>query len=133
MPVMAVPPLTSRPSPERNASSSGHFRAANADGIGIPVIVQDASGYVGQAIPLGVYVKLLERYGPDKILFKPEAAPNGPNISALRDATGSAARIFEGSGGVFLIDSYRRRHRRHDARHGSARRHRRHLEGPCPR
>jgi len=71
---------------------------------GCPILLQ----YVGQAIPMGVYVKLLERYGPDKILFKPEAAPNGPNISALRDATGGKARIFEGSGGVFLIDSYRR-------------------------
>ena len=27
---------------------------------------------------------------------------------ALRDATGGKARIFEGSGGVYLIDSYRR-------------------------
>jgi 4-hydroxy-tetrahydrodipicolinate synthase len=102
--VMAVPPLTSR-LPE--SMLVDHFRAL-ADGIGIPVIVQDASGYVGQAIPMGVCVKLLERYGNEKILFKPEAAPNGPNISALRDATGGRARIFEGSGGVFLIDSYRR-------------------------
>lgn len=102
--VMAVPPLTARLGVEQ---LTDYFRAV-ADAVRIPVIVQDASGYVGQAIPLGVYVKLLERYGPDKILFKPEAAPNGPNISALRDATGGAARIFEGSGGVFLIDSYRR-------------------------
>jgi len=102
--VMAVPPLTSRLS---EAHLVDHFRAL-ADAIAIPVIVQDASGYVGQSIPMGVYVKLLERYGPEKILFKPEAAPNGPNISALRDATGARARIFEGSGGVYLIDSFRR-------------------------
>lgn len=102
--VMAVPPLSARPGVEH---LTDYFRAV-ADAIAVPVIVQDASGYVGQAIPMGVYVKLLERYGPDKILFKPEAAPNGPNISALRDATGGAARIFEGSGGIFLIDSYRR-------------------------
>ena len=102
--VMAVPPLTVRPGEPQLVD---YFRAI-ADSIALPVIVQDASGYVGQAIPTGVYVKLLERYGPDKILFKPEAAPNGPNISALRDVTGGKARIFEGSGGVFLIDSYRR-------------------------
>jgi 4-hydroxy-tetrahydrodipicolinate synthase len=42
------------------------------------------------------------------VLFKPEAAPNGPTLSALRDATGGSARMFEGSGGVFLIDSFRR-------------------------
>ena len=72
------------------------------------MIVQDASGYVGQSIPIPVCVKLLERYGPEKILFKPEAAPNGPTLSALRDATGGRAIMFEGSGGIFLPDSYRR-------------------------
>jgi dihydrodipicolinate synthase/N-acetylneuraminate lyase len=102
--VMAVPPLTSRLS-ERHLVD--HFRAI-ADAIAIPVIVQDASGYIGQAIPIAACVELLERYGPDKVLFKPEAAPNGPTLSALRDATSGNARIFEGSGGIFLIDSFRR-------------------------
>ena len=102
--VMAVPPLTAKLS---EAHLVDHFRAL-ADGIGIPVIVQDASGYVGQSIPIPVCVKLLELYGPEKILFKPEAAPNGPTLSALRDATGGRAVMFEGSGGIFLIDSYRR-------------------------
>jgi 4-hydroxy-tetrahydrodipicolinate synthase len=102
--VMAVPPLTAKLSAEHLVD---HFRAL-ADGIGIPVIVQDASGYVGQSIPIPVCVKLLERYGPEKILFKPEAAPNGPTLSALRDATNGRAVMFEGSGGIFLIDSFRR-------------------------
>jgi dihydrodipicolinate synthase/N-acetylneuraminate lyase len=102
--VMAVPPLSGRVSEPQLVD---HFRAL-ADGVPVPVIVQDASGYVGQSIPLGVCVKLLERYGPEKVLFKPEAAPNGPTLSALRDATGGQARMFEGSGGVFLIDSFRR-------------------------
>ena len=102
--VMVVPPLTAKLSASH---LEDHFRSI-ADGISIPVIVQDASGYVGQSIPIDVCVKLLERYGPDKVLFKPEAAPNGPTLSALRDATGGKARMFEGSGGVFLIDSYRR-------------------------
>ncbi|WP_088260759.1 dihydrodipicolinate synthase family protein [Fimbriiglobus ruber] len=102
--VMAVPPLTGRLT---EAQLVDHFRAL-ADGLSIPVIVQDASGYVGQSIPINACVKLLERYGSEKVLFKPEAAPNGPTLSALRDATGGRARMFEGSGGVFLIDSYRR-------------------------
>src|SRR5262249_22971382 len=76
--------------------------------ISLPVIVQDASGYVGKSIPISVYVELLERYGPEKIVFKPEASPIGPNLSALRDATGGKARIFEGSGGILLVDNYRR-------------------------
>jgi len=102
--VMAVPPVTTG---LPGAQVVDYF-CALADGIALPVIVQDASGYVGRAIPLDVYVKLLERYGPEKIVFKPEAAPIGPNLSALRDATGGKARIFEGSGGILLVDSYRR-------------------------
>jgi dihydrodipicolinate synthase/N-acetylneuraminate lyase len=102
--VMAVPPLTAK---LNQAHLLDHFRAL-ADGIGIPVIVQDASGYVGQSIPIPVCVRLLELYGPEKILFKPEAAPNGPTLSALRDATDGRAVMFEGSGGIFLIDSFRR-------------------------
>jgi 4-hydroxy-tetrahydrodipicolinate synthase len=102
--VMATPPITSR---VNQAGLVNYFRTL-ADGVNLPVIVQDASGYVGQAIPPSVYVELLERYGPEKILFKPEASPIGPNLSALRDATGGKARIFEGSGGIFLIDSFRR-------------------------
>ncbi|MFM8272075.1 MAG: dihydrodipicolinate synthase family protein, partial [Gemmata sp.] len=102
--VMAVPPLTAKLS---EAHLVDHFRAL-ADGTGVPVIVQDASGYVGQSIPVSVCAKLLDRYGPEKILFKPEAAPNGPTLSALRDATAGRATMFEGSGGIFLIDSFRR-------------------------
>jgi dihydrodipicolinate synthase/N-acetylneuraminate lyase len=102
--IMAVPPITTR-LPE--AALVDYFRAL-AEGVSLTLIVQDASGYVGQAIPLSVYVELLERYGEEKIVFKPEAAPIGPNLSALRDATGGKARIFEGSGGILLIDSYRR-------------------------
>jgi 4-hydroxy-tetrahydrodipicolinate synthase len=102
--IMAVPPITTRIG---TAALVGYFRAL-AEAVALPLIVQDASGYVGQAIPLAVYVQLLERYGENKILFKPEAAPLGPNLSALRDASGGRARIFEGSGGIGLIDSYRR-------------------------
>lgn len=102
--VMATPPVTSR---VNEAGLVGYFRTL-ADGVDLPIIVQDASGYVGQSIPLSVYVELLDRYGSEKILFKPEASPIGPNLSALRDATSGKARIFEGSGGIFLIDSFRR-------------------------
>lgn len=102
--VMAAPPLTTGLSV---AAHLDYYREL-ADGIAVPVIVQDASGYVGRAIPLEVYLRLLERYSDEKILFKPEASPIGPNLSALRDATGGRARIYEGSGGILLIDSYRR-------------------------
>ena len=102
--VMATPPLTTQLSLDAHLD---YYRKL-ADGVNLPIIVQDASGYVGSAIPLDVYVRLLEQYGESKILFKPEASPIGPNLSALRNATGGLARIYEGSGGFLLIDSFRR-------------------------
>jgi 4-hydroxy-tetrahydrodipicolinate synthase len=73
----------------------------------IPLVVQDASGYVGQPLSIDLQVRLLEAYG-DMIYFKPEAPPIGLRLSRLRDATGGQARIFEGSAGAALVDSYRR-------------------------
>ncbi len=102
--VMAAPPTTARLGVE---GLVGYYRAL-ADAIDVPVIVQDASAYVGQAIPLSVYLELLERYGNEKILFKPEASPIGPKLSELRDATSGQAKIFDGSGGILLVDCYRR-------------------------
>jgi 4-hydroxy-tetrahydrodipicolinate synthase len=102
--VMAIPPTTGA-LPEEELL--GYFTAL-AESVDVPLIVQDASSYVGQEIPLSVCTELLARFGEDRILFKPEAAPLGPHLSALRDATGGHARIFEGSGGIGLVDSYRR-------------------------
>lgn len=102
--IMAIPPVTTS-LPEEAVLK--HFRTL-AEEVDLPLIVQDASGYVGQAIPLRVYIQLLELYGNEKILFKPEASPIGPNLSALRDASLGKAKIFEGSGGILLVDSFRR-------------------------
>lgn len=102
--VMAVPPMTVRLPPDAVVD---YFRVI-AESVSLPLVVQDASGYVGQPIPHASCVDLLDRYGPEKILFKPEASPLGPNLSKLRDATGGRATIFEGSGGILLVDAYRR-------------------------
>lgn len=102
--VMAIPPVATSLSGDRTVEYFG----AIARSISIPLVVQDASSYVGAAIDLGVYLKLLDEFGPDRIYFKPEASPLGPNLSKLRDASGGKARIFEGSGGINLVDCYRR-------------------------
>ncbi len=102
--VMAIPPVsTALP----DAPLFEYF-ATLAEGVELPLIVQDASGYVGRPIPLEICVQLLDRFGPDKILFKPEANPVGPRLSALREVSGERARIFDGSGGIALVDCYRR-------------------------
>lgn len=75
--------------------------------ITIPVIVQDASGYVGKPMSIVLQASLFNEYG-QRVIFKPEATPIGPRLSALREATGGQAAIFEGTGGIALVDSYRR-------------------------
>lgn len=102
--VMAIPPV----SISLGGAQTAQYFAAIARSISIPLIVQDASSYVGAAIDLGVYLKLLDEFGEERIFFKPEASPLGPNLSKLRDASGGKARIFEGSGGINLVDCYRR-------------------------
>ena len=102
--VMAIPPVATALG---NAATREYF-AAIAGSVSIPLVVQDASSYVGTAIDMGVYLSLLEQFGPDRVFFKPEASPLGPNLSRFRDATQGKARIFEGSGGINLVDCYRR-------------------------
>jgi dihydrodipicolinate synthase/N-acetylneuraminate lyase len=83
------------------------YYAAVADATSMGLVVQDASGYVGRPLSISVQAKLLERYGA-RVYFKPEAPPIGQRFSQLRDATDGAARVFEGTGGVALVDSFRR-------------------------
>jgi 2-keto-3-deoxy-L-arabinonate dehydratase len=102
--VMAIPPVsTGLPD-----SQVLEYFSTLAEQISLPIVVQDASAYVGRPISMSVYLQLLDTFGPERILFKPEASPVGPNVSALRDASGGRARIFDGSGGIALVDCYRR-------------------------
>jgi 4-hydroxy-tetrahydrodipicolinate synthase len=101
--LMAIPPALTRCTP---AGLEDYYRAL-VESVNVPIIVQDASGYVGNSIPIALQAKLLELF-PDRILFKPEAQPIGPNVTALLNATGGKARIFEGTGGIALLDSHPR-------------------------
>ena len=102
--VMAIPPVTTAV-PE---SALWDYFSTLARECSLPVIVQDASSYVGNAISIDFYRRLLDEFGAEKIRFKPEASPIGPNLSALRDATEGQALIYDGSGGILLVDAYRR-------------------------
>jgi dihydrodipicolinate synthase/N-acetylneuraminate lyase len=102
--VMAIPPIAVSATEQELLRYYERILAA----IQIPVIVQDASGYVGRPMPVAMQAALLAEHGPHRVMFKPEAIPIGPKLSELRDATGRQARVFEGTGGLALIDSYRR-------------------------
>jgi len=101
--IMAIPPLSQGLAEPQLAEYFDEL----LEEVALPIIIQDASSYVGKAMSLPFQAELFRKQG-ERILFKPEAAPLGPCISALRDLTGGQAKIFEGSGGVLLIDSYRR-------------------------
>ncbi len=101
--VMAIPPFSV-------AATEGElfdYYRALLDAVFIPVIVQDASGYVGRPMSIRMQADLLDGYG-DRVLFKPEAIPIGPRLTELMQATNGTARVFEGSGGISLVDSFQR-------------------------
>ncbi len=101
--LMAIPPLAVAVG---EAEIAGYYRRI-LDAVELPVVVQDASGYVGKPLSIALQASLFQEYG-ERVMFKPEAAPIGQRLSLLRDATGGAAAIFEGTGGVSLVDSHRR-------------------------
>jgi 4-hydroxy-tetrahydrodipicolinate synthase len=101
--VMAIPPLSVR---ALDREVEGYYRAI-LDATDVPVVVQDASSYVGAPIPIEVLARLHDAYA-ERLYFKPEAEPIGPRLSALLSATGRAARVYDGSGGVALIETFHR-------------------------
>jgi 4-hydroxy-tetrahydrodipicolinate synthase len=102
--VMAIPPISIAAGEEELLQ---YYRRL-VKSIGIPIIVQDASSYVGRPVAVDALAALLDEHGRGRILFKPEASPIGPRLTALRDATGGRARVFEGGGGIALVDCFRR-------------------------
>lgn len=101
--VMAAPPHLH---PVSDDALLGYFSAI-AEATAVPVIVQDASGYVGAPLSIPLQVRLEAELG-DRVMFKPEAPPVGPRLGRLLAETAGRARVFEGTGGLYLIDSYRR-------------------------
>ncbi|MGV3490016.1 MAG: dihydrodipicolinate synthase family protein [Devosia sp.] len=101
--LMAIPPThVSIPSPAIVDYFAAIFEATT-----ISIVVQDASAYVGEPMGPEVLSALRDRFGA-RVLAKPEASPIGPNLSKLRDATGGTVKFYEGTGGIALIDSFRR-------------------------
>lgn len=102
--VMALPPVNTRTD---DAGAHAYFDGL-LQAVEIPLIIQDASGYVGRPLSLEMQLRLLERYGSERLLFKPETVPVGPTVTALVQSSGGKAKIFEGSGGMYLVETFRR-------------------------
>jgi 4-hydroxy-tetrahydrodipicolinate synthase len=101
--VMAIPPVSVILGEEELAGYYSRIIRA----IGIPVIVQDASGYVGRPMSIAMQARLLDDFGPERVMFKPEASPIVPRLIELLTATDGRARVFEGTGGIALVESHR--------------------------
>jgi 4-hydroxy-tetrahydrodipicolinate synthase len=102
--VMAVPPVSIAVNETELRTYYERILAATE----LPVIVQDASGYVGRPMSIEFQASLWRDH-PRQVMFKPEATPIGPRLTALHEATNGQATVFEGTGGVALVESYRRR------------------------
>jgi len=100
--LMATPP-TSFPATEDEIYN--YYRSI-IDSVKIPVIVQDASNYMGQPLSISLYQKLLNEYGNKRVQFKPEAKPVKDRMQQLQDVANGQALVFEGQSGLDLIDTH---------------------------
>jgi dihydrodipicolinate synthase/N-acetylneuraminate lyase len=76
------------------------------EAVTIPVIVQDASNYLGKPIELSTYVELIDTYGNERVQFKPEAKPVKERLQELNKISENRAKVFEGQGGIDLLDTH---------------------------
>lgn len=76
------------------------------DSVSIPVIIQDASNYIGKPLDISMYVQLIDKYGNERVQFKPEAKPVIERLELLNKASDNRAKVFEGQGGADLLGTY---------------------------
>ncbi len=101
--MMAIPPL----SVSLGEDALRGYYAGILEATTIPLVVQDASSYVGRPMSVEFQARLRVEFG-ERVYFKPEAPPVGSFITALHAATNGQAKIYEGSGGTMLAENYRR-------------------------
>lgn len=101
--IMVNPPLTS----SLDDDDLRRYFCTILNSTDIPMVVQDASGYIGRPLSLELQIKLFRDF-EHRIYFKPEALPIGPRLSRFLEATEGRAKVLEGSGGLALIDTHAR-------------------------
>ena len=100
--VMATPPSAFVAS----ADEVKNYYQRIIEAVDITVIVQDASNYLGSPIELDTYVELIDKYGEERVQFKPEAKPVKERLEQLNKISNNRARVFEGQGGIDLLDTH---------------------------
>jgi 4-hydroxy-tetrahydrodipicolinate synthase len=100
--LMATPPASF----PATSSEIYSYYTSIIEAVKIPLIVQDASNYMGQPLELDLYGKLLEKYGNTRVQFKPEAKPVKERMAALQEIAGGNAKVYEGQSGLDLLDTH---------------------------
>ena len=100
--LMATPPAALAYLPGEISS----YYVAIIESVSCPVLVQDASNYLGQPLDISLYVDLIDAYGQERVQFKPEAKPVKARLEALKSKSGGRARVLEGQGGADLMDTF---------------------------
>lgn len=100
--LMATPPASF----PATSSEIYIYYSAIIEAADIPLIVQDASNYMGQPLELELYGDLIKKYGTERVQFKPEAKPVRERAMALQEIAKGKARIFEGQSGIDLLDTH---------------------------
>ena len=100
--LMATPPAIF---PATSEEIYNYYRSI-VEATSLPVIVQDASNYMGQPLSLELYEKLLTEFGTERIQFKPEAKPVRDRVAHIQEFTKGTAHVFEGQSGMDLLDTH---------------------------
>ena len=100
--LMATPPAIF---PATSEEIYSYYRSL-VESVSIPIIVQDASNYMGQPLSITLYEQLLEEFGTDRIQFKPEAKPVKERVAQIQSFTSGKAKVFEGQSGMDLLDTH---------------------------
>ena len=100
--LMATPPAIF---PATSEEIYSYYRSI-LEAVNIPVVVQDASNYMGQPIEVLLYEQLLAEFGPERVQFKPEAVPVRDRVVAIQTAAKGSAKVFEGQSGMDLLDTH---------------------------
>lgn len=100
--LMATPPIAF---PSSSLEIIQYYKSI-IESVSIPLIVQDASNYVGQPLEISLYVELINQYGNDRVQFKPEAKPVVERLKQLKLESDDRAKVFEGQGGAELMGTF---------------------------
>ena len=100
--IMLAPPFITRAG---IGDLQRHYGAV-AEAVRLPIVIQDAPGYIGRELGVELMACLVREYS-NICSVKTEALPAGSIIAELRAKLGQSVSIFSGTGGLYFLDALR--------------------------